>query len=40
VAEKVADYFRERAGRADIGRAKRILKRVGRGKAPVAGDEL
>jgi hypothetical protein len=45
VAEKLSalrthDYFRERAGRADLARAKRILKRAGRGKAPVPGDEL
>jgi hypothetical protein len=45
VAEKVsalrtAEYFRERASRANIEKAKRILKRAGRGKAPLAGDEL
>ncbi len=45
VAEKLSalrteDYFRERSGRANINRAKRILKRAGRGKPPVAGDEL
>jgi len=34
------DYFRERASRANIGKAKRILKRAGRGRAPVAGDEI
>ncbi len=44
VAEKLsalrtADYFRERASRGDVGRAKRILKRAGRGKAAAAGDE-
>jgi len=44
VAEKLSalrteDYFRERAGRGNVARAKRILKRAGRGKAPVAGDE-
>jgi hypothetical protein len=33
-------YFRERSSRAKPGRAKRILKRAGRGKPPVAGDEL
>src|ERR1019366_8347471 len=33
-------YFRERAGRGDAGRAKRILKRAGRGNPPVPGDEL
>ena len=45
VAEKLSalrteDYFRERVGRANVGRAKRILKRAGRGKTAGAGDEL
>ena len=45
VAEKLSalrtdDYFRERAARANIEKAKRILKRAGKGKAPVSGDEL
>jgi hypothetical protein len=45
VAEKLSalrteDYFRERAGRADLAKAKRILKRAGKGKPPVAGDEV
>ena len=45
VAEKVsvlrtAEYFRERSNRADIGKAKRILKKAGRGNTPVVGDEL
>jgi hypothetical protein len=45
VAEKLSalrteDYFRERSARANIGRAKRILKRAGRGNVPVAGDEV
>jgi hypothetical protein len=45
VAEKLSalrteDYFRERSGRADIAKAKRILKRAGKGKPPVAGDEI
>ena len=45
VAEKLsalrtAEYFRQRAERGDIGKAKRILKRAGRGNAPAAGDEL
>ena len=44
VAEKVSalrtdDYFRERAARANIGKANRILKRAGKGKATVPGDE-
>ena len=45
VAEKLSalrteDYFRERAGRADIAQARRILKRSGKGKPPMAGDEI
>jgi len=45
VAEKVSalrteDYFRERARRGRIDKAKRILKRSGRGRPPVAGDAL
>jgi hypothetical protein len=45
VAEKLSamrteQYFRERAGRADIANAKRILKRVGKGNPPVPGDEV
>jgi len=39
-ALRTGDYFRERSGRANIGKAKRILKRAGRGKSPVAGDEI
>jgi hypothetical protein len=45
VAEKLSalrteQYFQERAGRADVVKAKRILKRAGKGNAPVPGDEL
>jgi hypothetical protein len=45
VAEKLSalrtdDYFRERAERGDVRRAKQVLKRAGRGNAPVAGDEI
>jgi hypothetical protein len=45
VAEKLSalrtdDYFHERAQRGDIGRAKRILRRAGRGNPPMPGDEL
>ena len=45
VAEKLSairtdEYFRERAARGDVGRAKRILKRAGRLNALVQGDEL
>ncbi len=41
VAEKLSalrteEYFRERGRRADVKRAKRILKRVGRGTPPRA----
>ena len=37
-ALRTDDYFRERAARANIGKAKRILKRAGKGKSPVPGD--
>jgi hypothetical protein len=45
VAEKLSalrteDYFRERAGRGNVAKAKRLLKRAGRGKPPVEGDDL
>lgn len=45
VAEKLSalrteDYFRERAARANLKRAKSILKRAGRGNPPMPGDEL
>jgi len=45
VAEKLSalrteEYFRERAARGKVGRAKRILRRAGRGNPPAAGDEL
>jgi hypothetical protein len=45
VAEKLSalrtdEYFRERAERGDIKKAKRILKRAGRGNPPARGDEL
>jgi len=45
VAEKLSalrteEYFQERSGRANLGKAKRVLKKAGRGKAPVAGDEV
>lgn len=45
VAEKLSalrteDYFRERAERGSVARAKRILKLAGRGKPPVRGDHL
>jgi hypothetical protein len=45
VAEKLSalrteEYFRERAERGDPARAKRILKRAGRGNPPGPGDEF
>jgi hypothetical protein len=45
VAEKISalrteDYFRERAARGDVAKAKRVLKRAGRGNPPVPGDEI
>jgi len=45
VAEKLSalrteDYFRERAERANITAAKGILKKAGKGKPPVVGDEI
>ena len=44
VAEKLSalrteDYFRERAGRGDVSKAKRILQRAGKKNPPVSGDE-
>jgi hypothetical protein len=45
VAEKLSalrteDYFRERSRKGDTATAKRLLKRAGRGRPPVPGDEL
>ena len=45
VAEKISalrteEYFTTRARRADPAKIARILKRVGKGNAPVEGDEL
>lgn len=45
VAEKLSalrteDYFRERGRRGDVARAKRLLKRAGRGAPPPPGDEI
>ena len=44
VAEKLSalrteEYFRERSSRANMGQAKRILRRAGRGNPPISGDE-
>jgi hypothetical protein len=45
VAEKLSalrteEYFRERANRGSIARAKRVLARAGRGNPPLPGDQL
>jgi hypothetical protein len=45
VAEKVSvlrteEYFAERAAKADVPKALRILKRAGIGNLPVSGDDL
>jgi hypothetical protein len=45
LAEKVSilrteEYFRERASRADVAEAMRILKSAGKGNPPLEGDEL
>jgi hypothetical protein len=45
VAEKLSalrteDYFRERAGRASLTKARRILRRAGKGRPPLPGDEV
>jgi len=45
VAEKLSalrteEYFRDRSSRADIARAKRILRGAGKGKPPLPGDEI
>jgi hypothetical protein len=39
-ALRTQQYFRERSERADLARVKRILKRAGKGKPPVTGDEI
>ena len=45
VAEKLSalrteEYFRVRGQRGDVAKAKRLLKRAGRGNPPVPGDEV
>jgi hypothetical protein len=45
VAEKVSalrteDYFAERAAKGDIKKVLQVLKRAGKGRVPVPGDEL
>ena len=37
---RTEEYFRERASRANFEEAKRILRRSGKGRPPVRGDEL
>jgi len=39
-AVRTKEYFAARARRADPAKIARILKRVGKGNAPMAGDEL
>ena len=39
-AVNAESYFRERAGRADLGNALKILERAGAGNEPMKGDEL
>lgn len=39
-ALRVESYFQERAARADIPKALDVLKRAGKGKKPMQGDEL
>jgi hypothetical protein len=45
LAEKLSEmrtvkFFRERAKRGDVGKALRLLERVGVGNPPMSGDEL
>ena len=45
VAEKLSalrteQYFRERGQRGNVEKAKRLLKRAGRGHPPVPGDDV
>lgn len=45
VAEKLSalrtdDYFRERSSKGNVTKAKRLLKRAGRGKPTIPGDEI
>jgi hypothetical protein len=45
VAEKLSalrteDYFRERGALGNVAKAKRVLRRAGKGNSPVPGDEL
>lgn len=38
-ALRTDEYFRERAARSSVKKAREVLKRAGRGKPPVPGDE-
>jgi hypothetical protein len=45
IAEKLSalrteQYFRERAGRASLDKARRLLKRAGRENPPAPGDQV
>jgi hypothetical protein len=39
-ALRTESYLAERAARADVGKAIRVLERAGRGNRPIKGDEL
>ena len=39
-ALRTDDYFSQRAARANLGKALKILQRAGAGKPPMTGDEL
>jgi len=39
-ALRTEEYFAERAAQGDIKKALRVLRRAGKGNAPVPGDEL
>jgi hypothetical protein len=39
-ALRTEEYFRVRGQRGDVAKAKRLLKRAGRGSVPVPGDEV
>jgi hypothetical protein len=39
-ALRTEEYFAERAGRGDLKKALQVLKRAGKGNAPLPGDEL
>jgi hypothetical protein len=39
-ALRIEEYFRQRGQRGNVEKAKRLLKRAGRGTPPVPGDEV